>query len=139
MQSMSAPSSHEPPPPVAPAKPRWHAAIWVAAIVFCVGSLTATQLIDRYAPGNGEEGKAMEAALEQRFGEGKLLRVECSIKDRVAAWRSDELPATVTVHERGALSDPAGRSIYTCTLVRQDGEWQVEDVELVVAAPSESP
>ena len=129
----------EPSAPSGGAKPRWHAALWIAAVVFCVGSLTATQLIDRYAPGSGQEGKAMENALEQRFGEGKLLRVECSIKDRVGAWRSDKLPATVTVHEWGALSDPAGRSVYTCTLVRQDGDWQVEDVVLVVAAPSESP
>jgi len=129
----------EPSAPGGGAKPRWHAALWIAAVVFCVVSLTATQLIDRYAPGSGEEGKAMEAALEQRFGADKLLRVECSIKDRVGAWRSDRLPATVTVHEWGALSDPAGRSVYTCTLVREDGDWQVEDVVLVVAAPSESP
>jgi hypothetical protein len=123
----------------ATAKPHWHAAVWVAAVVFCVVSLTATQLIDRYAPGNGEEGKAMERSLEQRFGHGKILRVECAIVDRVRAWRSDRLPTTVTVHEWGAISDPDGRAVYTCTLVRAGDSWQVEDVHLVVAAPTESP
>jgi len=136
---MSARSHDEPSVPSAATKPRWHAALWMAAVVFCVGSLTATQLIDRYAPGSGKESQAMENALERRFGQGKVLRVECSIKDRVSAWRSDKLPATVTVHQWGALSNPAGRAIYTCTLAREDGDWQVEDVVLIVAAPSESP
>lgn len=136
---MTGSSSPEPRSAAAAAKPRWHTALWVAAIVFCVGSLSATQLIDRYAPGGGDEAKAMELVLEQRFGQGKVLRVECAIVDRVKAWRSDKLPATVTVHDWGALSDPAGRAIYTCTLVRRDGDWQVEDVKLVAAAPTESP
>lgn len=129
----------EPAPRGAGAKPRWHAVLWVAAVVFCVASLTATQLIDHYAPGNGAEGTAMENAVEQHFGQGRVLRVECAIVDRIKAWRSDRLPATVTVHEWGALSDPAGRAIYTCTLVRTDGAWQVEDVVLIAAAPSQSP
>ena len=127
------------PPAPTRSRRRWHKALWVAATVFCVASVTATQLIDRFAPGSPQDARAMEAALQAEFGDAEITRIECRIADRVGAWWTGEIPATVTVREWGEPSDPRGKSIYTCTFVLEDGAWRVEDLHTIVTAPSRLP
>jgi hypothetical protein len=122
-----------------PRRSVWRRALWIALAVFCLASITLTQMIDRYAPGNPVEAQAMGDQLEQRFGEGSVLRLEATMKDRVRAIWSDELPATATVHVSGEPADPANQEIYSCLYVRDDGGWRLTDVTLVVGSPSPTP
>jgi hypothetical protein len=118
--------------PPAPRHRRLYRALWVGLALFCVASVALTQSINRFAPGNADEARAMGSQLEQRFGEGKVVRLEATMRDRVKALWSDELPATATIYVSGERADPASQVIYSCRFVRSDGGWRLEDLALVV-------
>jgi hypothetical protein len=123
------------PAPVAPParrRRRFHRAPWIGLAIFCVVSVALTQSINRFAPGNAGEARAMGSQLEQRFGKGKVVRLEATMRDRVKALWSDELPATATIYVSGERADPASQVIYSCRFVRVDGSWRLEDLALVV-------
>ncbi len=113
--------------------------MWIGLGLFCLASITLTQMIDHYAPGNPDEAVAMNAQLEQRFGEGKVLRLEATMKDRVAALWSDELPATATIYVTGEPADPSSQAIYSVVYVRDGDDWRLTDVDLVVGATPAAP
>lgn len=128
-------ATHDPAPD-RPAASRGHRrlyrVLWIALAVFSLASILLTQSINRFAPGNADEARAMGAQLEQRFGKGNLVRLEATMRDRVKAVWSDELPATATIYVSGERADPASQVIYSCRFVRDDGDWRLDDLELVV-------